>query len=124
MELPVSLVFCFEGMEENESGGLHVLVVKAMDAWFMCLHCSTRARRRPRNPCSDPYMYYKIASRATSRPPLQRLRSYRARAMTGPFALMAHLVDPADNILVPGLDDVVSVADAEQARRSPCCTFL
>ncbi|KAJ7500167.1 hypothetical protein B0H11DRAFT_2225702 [Mycena galericulata] len=33
--------------------------------------------------------------------------------MTGPFALMARLVNPAGDILVAGIDDVVFVADAK-----------
>ncbi|KAJ7291906.1 hypothetical protein C8J57DRAFT_1705304 [Mycena rebaudengoi] len=41
-ELPVNLVFCFEGMEESGSEGLDALVEQEKDAWFKDVDCVAR----------------------------------------------------------------------------------
>ncbi|KAJ7500170.1 hypothetical protein B0H11DRAFT_2225705 [Mycena galericulata] len=96
-----------EGMEENGSDGLHALVVKAKDAWFM--KGSKRVCRRSHIACVDS---------CTSNWP----RALRANLQCGVFGrtvhepitnLTARLVDPAGNILVPGVDDMIFITYAE-----------
>lgn len=40
--------------------------------------------------------------------------------MTDLIALMSKLVDPQGNILIPGVDDMVSAADAEERLGTTC----
>ncbi|KAF8172166.1 hypothetical protein K438DRAFT_2056702 [Mycena galopus ATCC 62051] len=59
--LPVNLVFCFEGMEENGSEGLDELVEREANEWFKGVDCVS-----------------------ITRPPFRRLRPYRPRAHDRP----------------------------------------
>ncbi|KAJ7434449.1 hypothetical protein B0H11DRAFT_2258438 [Mycena galericulata] len=96
-ELPVSLVFCFDDMEENGSDGLHALVVKAKDAWFMCLNCSIRVRRLTY--ALHGLVYFKISSTCYAQPSTAASSAAQSPSPTDLIVLMARLVYPACKIV-------------------------
>ncbi|KAJ7510601.1 hypothetical protein B0H11DRAFT_1700711 [Mycena galericulata] len=120
--LPVNLVFCFEGMEENGSEGLDALVVQERDGWFKDVDCvciSDNYWLNTRTPALTyglrGLVYFKITVSGPGRDLHSGVFGRTVHEpMTDLIALMSRLVDPAGNILVPGVDDMVSVADAEE----------
>ena len=44
-------------------------------------------------------------------------------SMTGVISLMSKLVAPASAIVVPGVDDVLPIADAEEQRATLCMSI-
>ncbi|KAJ7810262.1 hypothetical protein B0H13DRAFT_2476673 [Mycena leptocephala] len=108
-ELPVHLAFCFEGMEENRSEILSLLplilrYVRARRATTTG-SCVLQADRLP--PCARSSLWL-VTSTRTLTPP------HGPRADVGSHRAHGHLVSPAGNILVLGLDDMVSAADVEE----------
>ncbi|KAI0320430.1 CNDP dipeptidase [Amylostereum chailletii] len=117
--LPVNLRFCFEGMEESGSEGLDDMILaevkKGADSWFdgvdaVCI--SDNYWLNTRTPCLTYGLrgisYYKL----TVSGPAKDLHSgvfgrMVHEPMTDLVLLMSKLVDPAGNILVPGVDDLV-----------------
>ncbi|KAJ7445454.1 hypothetical protein FB451DRAFT_1292877 [Mycena latifolia] len=121
-ELPVNLVFCFEGMEENGSEGLDELVVREKDGWFKDVDCvciSDNYWLNTRTPALTYGLRGLVYFKLTVSGPARDLHSgvfgrTVHEPMTDLIALMGRLVSPAGDILVPGVDDMVSVADAEE----------
>ncbi|KAJ6545630.1 hypothetical protein B0H19DRAFT_1168109 [Mycena capillaripes] len=120
--LPVNLVFCFEGMEENGSEGLDELVEKEKDGWFKdvdCMCISDNYWLNDRTPALTyglrGLVYFKITVSGPGRDLHSGVFGRTVHEpMTDLISLMSRLVDSAGNILVPGVDDMVSVADAEE----------
>ncbi|KAJ7685640.1 hypothetical protein DFH06DRAFT_1264782 [Mycena polygramma] len=120
--LPVNLVFCFEGMEENGSEGLDELVVREKDGWFKDVDCvciSDNYWLNTRTPALTyglrGLVYFKITVSGPGRDLHSGVFGRTVHEpMTDLISLMGRLVDPAGNILVPGVDDMVSAADAEE----------
>ncbi|KAJ6587365.1 glutamate carboxypeptidase [Mycena sp. CBHHK59/15] len=120
--LPVNLVFCFEGMEESGSEGLDALVEREKDGWFKDVDCVCISDNYWLN-ARTPALTYGLRGicyfKLTVSGPARDLHSgvfgrTVHEPMTDLVAIMGRLVDPAGNILVPGVDDMVSVADAEE----------
>ncbi|KAF7334577.1 CNDP dipeptidase [Mycena venus] len=120
--LPVNLVFCFEGMEENGSEGLDELVEKEKDGWFKNVDCvciSDNYWLNTRTPALTyglrGLVYFKITISGPGRDLHSGVFGRTVHEpMTDLISLMGRLVDPAGNILVPGVDDMVSAADVEE----------
>ncbi|KAJ7621054.1 hypothetical protein FB45DRAFT_928219 [Roridomyces roridus] len=120
--LPVNIVFCFEGMEENGSEGLDDLVVKEKDGWFKDVDCvciSDNYWLNTRTPALTyglrGLVYFKINVSGPTRDLHSGVFGRMVHEpMTDLISLMSRLVDSAGNILVPGVDDMVSVADNEE----------
>ncbi|KAJ6473884.1 hypothetical protein C8R45DRAFT_794175, partial [Mycena sanguinolenta] len=121
-ELPVNLVFCFEGMEENGSEGLDELVERERDGWFKgvdCMCISDNCWLNTRTPALTyglrGLVYFKITVSGPGRDLHSGVFGRTVHEpMTDLIALMGRLVTPDGTILVPGVDDMVSVADAEE----------
>ncbi|KAJ7687614.1 hypothetical protein B0H17DRAFT_1160434 [Mycena rosella] len=121
-ELPVNLVMCFEGMEENGSEGLDALVERERDGWFKDVDCvciSDNYWLNTRTPALTYGLRGLVYFKLTISGPARDLHSgvfgrTVHEPMTDLIALMGRLVDPAGNILVPGVDDMVSAADLEE----------
>ncbi|KAJ7210787.1 hypothetical protein GGX14DRAFT_624931, partial [Mycena pura] len=120
--LPVNLVFCFEGMEENGSEGLDELVTREKDKWFKdvdCICISDNYWLNTRTPALTyglrGLVYFKINLSGPARD-LHSGTFGRTvhEPMTDLVMLMSRLVSPAGNILIPGVDDMVQAADAEE----------
>ncbi|KAJ6473853.1 hypothetical protein C8R45DRAFT_835147 [Mycena sanguinolenta] len=120
--LPVNLVFCFEGMEENGSEGLDELVEKERDGWFKgvdCMCISDNYWLNTRTPALTyglrGLVYFKITVSGPGRDLHSGVFGRTVHEpMTDLIALMGRLVAPDGTILVPGVDDMVSIADAEE----------
>ncbi|KAJ7445447.1 hypothetical protein FB451DRAFT_1376152 [Mycena latifolia] len=116
-ELPVNLVFCFEGMEENGSEGLDELVEREKDEWFKDVDCVCISDNYWLN-TRTPALTYGLRGLTVSGPARDLHSGVFGRTvhepMTDLIALMRRLVFPAGAIPVPGVDDMVSVADAEE----------
>ncbi|CCM01338.1 uncharacterized protein FIBRA_03388 [Fibroporia radiculosa] len=126
LELPVNLCFCFEGMEESGSQGLDELIIseaaKGNDGWFVGVDCvciSDNYWLNTRTPCITYGLrgiaYFKL----TVSGPTRDLHSGAFgrtvhEPMTDLILLMSKLVAPDGTILVPGVDDMVSAASAEE----------
>ncbi|KIY49843.1 CNDP dipeptidase [Fistulina hepatica ATCC 64428] len=123
-ELPVNLKFCFEGMEEFGSEGLDELVVKEskLGGWFEgvdCMCISDNYWLNSRTPCLTyglrGIVYFKVNVTGPSRDLHSGVFGRMVHEpMTDLVALMSKLVDVKGNILIPGVDDMVSIADAEE----------
>ncbi|CAK5282270.1 unnamed protein product [Mycena citricolor] len=135
--LPVNLLFCFEGMEENGSEGLDELVIKEKDGWFKDADCvcivsvrscnagtsvdRTRATTTgltlgPGTHVRSAWACLLQAQRHWSwtRSALWCLRTYVHEPMTDLISIMSKLVSPTGEILIPGVDDMVKAADMEE----------
>lgn len=116
LEIPVNIVFCFEGMEESGSEGLDDLIKREASAYFRGVDCAC---------ISDNYWL------GTKQPVLTyglRGVSYYEVAVEGPAAdlhsgvfggvvyeplidlthVLSKLVTPQGEILIPGLNDLVA----------------
>ncbi|EEB96399.1 hypothetical protein MPER_04475, partial [Moniliophthora perniciosa FA553] len=125
-ELPVNLRCCFEGMEESGSEGLDDLVKRESKpgGWFDGVDCvciSDNYWLNSRTPVITYGLrglsYYKL----TISGPAKDLHSgvfgrMVHEPMTDLIALMSKLVGVKGNILIPGVDDMVSVADANERK--------
>ncbi|KAJ7067201.1 hypothetical protein C8F01DRAFT_1120624, partial [Mycena amicta] len=120
--LPVNLVFCFEGMEENGSEGLDELIEKEKDGWFKgvdCICISDNYWLNTRTPALTyglrGLVYFKINLSGPARD-LHSGTFGRTvhEPMTDLISLMSRLVDTNGTILIPGVDDMVNAADAEE----------
>ncbi|KAJ7784918.1 CNDP dipeptidase [Mycena maculata] len=115
--LPVNLRFCFEGMEESGSEGLDALIQKEANqevGWFKGVDCVCISDNYWLG-TTTPALTYGLRGLAyfkiTVSGPARDLHSgVFGRAvhepMTDLISLMSRLVDPAGNILVPGVDNV------------------
>ncbi|KAJ6477953.1 CNDP dipeptidase [Mycena vulgaris] len=120
--LPVNLVFCFEGMEENGSEGLDELVEKEKDGWFKDVDCvciSDNYWLNTRTPALTyglrGLVYFKLTISGSARDLHSGVFGRTVHEpMTDLLALMGRLVAPDGTILVPGVDDMVSAADVEE----------
>ncbi|KAJ7141643.1 hypothetical protein C8R46DRAFT_1135459 [Mycena filopes] len=121
-ELPVNMVFCFEGMEENGSEGLDELVEREREGWFRgvdCMCISDNYWLNTRTPALTyglrGLVYFKINVSGPGRDLHSGVFGRTVHEpMTDLISLMSRLVDPQGNILVPGVDDMVGVADVEE----------
>ncbi|KAF7328057.1 CNDP dipeptidase [Mycena kentingensis (nom. inval.)] len=120
--LPVNIVFCFEGMEENGSEGLDELIEREKDKWFKgvdCICISDNYWLNTRTPALTyglrGLVYFKINLSGPARD-LHSGTFGRTvhEPMTDLIALMGKLVSPDGTILIPGVDDMVQAADAEE----------
>ncbi|KAF7358799.1 CNDP dipeptidase [Mycena sanguinolenta] len=120
--LPVNLVFCFEGMEEVDSDGLDKLVAEEKDGWFKgvdCMCISDNYWLNTRTPALTYGLRGLVCFQITVSGPGRDLHSgifgrMVHEPMTDLIALMSRLVAPDGTILIPGVDDMVSPADAEE----------
>ncbi|TFL03837.1 CNDP dipeptidase [Pterulicium gracile] len=124
LELPVNLQFCFEGMEESGSEGLEDLIVKeaAPAGYFEGVDCVCISDNYWLN-MRTPGLTYGLRGLAyfklTVKGPARDLHSGSFgrmvhEPMTDLIALMSKLVDSQGNILVPGVQDLVSVCDDKE----------
>ncbi|CCM05748.1 uncharacterized protein FIBRA_07980 [Fibroporia radiculosa] len=126
LELPVNLCFCFEGMEESGSEGLDELITseaaKGKDGWFGGVDCvciSDNYWLNTRTPCVTYGLRGLAYFKLTVSGPARDLHSgvfgrTVHEPMTDLILLMSKLVAPDGTILVPGVDDMVSAASAEE----------
>ncbi|TRM67091.1 hypothetical protein BD626DRAFT_484722 [Schizophyllum amplum] len=125
-ELPVNLKFCFEGMEESGSEGLDDLVIRESKpgGYFEGVDCvciSDNYWLNTRTPALTyglrGVVYYAIHVTGPARD-LHSGAFGRTvhEPMTDLIALMNKLVDGKGNILIPGVDDMVAAADAEERK--------
>ncbi|KAI1790110.1 CNDP dipeptidase [Ganoderma leucocontextum] len=125
-ELPVNMRFCFEGMEESGSEGLDDLIksetAKGKGGWFDGVDCvciSDNYWLNTRTPCLTYGLRGLVYFKLTVSGPARDLHSGSFgrmvhEPMTDLVQLMSKLVAPDGTILVPGVEDLVSVADAEE----------
>ncbi|KAL6299335.1 CNDP dipeptidase [Sparassis latifolia] len=126
LDLPVNLKFCFEGMEESGSDGLDELitseVAKGKDGWFWGVDCvciSDNYWLNSRTPCITYGLRGLAYFKLTVSGPARDLHSGSFgrtvhEPMTDLVLLMSKLVDTNGKILVPGVDEMVSVASQEE----------
>ncbi|EIN06612.1 CNDP dipeptidase [Punctularia strigosozonata HHB-11173 SS5] len=126
LPLPVNLRFCFEGMEESGSEGLddaiEAEVKKGKDGWFHGVDCvciSDNYWLNDRTPCLTYGLRGLTYFKVTVTGPARDLHSgvfgrTVHEPMTDLIILMSKLVDPNGNILIPGVDDMVKPADADE----------
>ena len=125
-ELPVNMRFCFEGMEESGSEGLDDLIksesAKGNDGWFDGVDCvciSDNYWLNTRTPCLTYGLRGLVYFKLTVSGPARDLHSggfgrMVHEPMTDLIQVMSKLVTPDGTILVPGVEDLVSLADAEE----------
>jgi len=128
LDLPVNMRFCFEGMEESGSEGLDDLIKSEAanpNGWFKGVECiciSDNYWLNTRTPCLTYGLrgiaYYQI----TVSGPTADLHSgiYGGAVhepMTALIAVMSKLVTVDGKILIPGVDDGVTVADIKERER-------
>jgi Cys-Gly metallodipeptidase DUG1 len=124
LELPVNLQFCFEGMEESGSEGLDELIVKEAQpgGYFQGVDCVCISDNYWLN-TRTPGLTYGLRGIAyfklTVTGPARDLHSggfgrMVHEPMTDLIAVMSKLVDSQGNILVPGVQDLVSTHDAAE----------
>ncbi|KAJ7594376.1 hypothetical protein C8J56DRAFT_435860 [Mycena floridula] len=123
-DLPVNLRLCFEGMEESGSEGLDELVQKESKSggWFDGVDCvciSDNYWLNTRTPALTYGLrglgYYKIVVSGPSKDLHSGVFGRTVHEpMTDLILLMSKLVDVKGNILIPGVDDMVSVASADE----------
>ncbi|KAI9219725.1 hypothetical protein BC828DRAFT_349041 [Blastocladiella britannica] len=122
LELPVNLLFCFEGMEENGSEGLDELIIQEAKGYFkaadaVCI--SDNYWLGTSKPCVTYGLRGISYFTATVHGPAWDLHSgvfggTVHEPMTDLVQLMAKLVKPDGTILIPGImDNVAPVTDAE-----------
>ncbi|KAJ6477965.1 hypothetical protein DFH09DRAFT_1379331 [Mycena vulgaris] len=121
--LPVNLVFCFEGMDENGNEGLDELVEREKDGWFKDVDCSDNYWLNMRTPPLTYGLHGLVYFKLTISGPARDLQSggssfaFRVFGRTGHediLALMGRLVAPDGSILVPGADGMVSAAGVQE----------
>ncbi|KAJ7035854.1 hypothetical protein C8F04DRAFT_1394506 [Mycena alexandri] len=116
--LPVNLRFCFEGMEENGSEGPDELVEREKDGWFKgvdCMYIWLDTRTPALTYGLRGLVYFKINVSGPGRDLHSGVFGRTVhKPMTDLISLMSRLVDAQGNILVPGVDDMVGVADVEE----------
>lgn len=138
-ELPVNIKFCFEGMEESGSEGLDDLVEREAKAggWFENVDCVCIVSK-PSSTYYDAYPSQSDNYWLNTRTPVLtyglRGISYFKINVTGPgwdlhsgvfgrtihepmtdlVLLMSKLVDVQGNILIPGIDEMVPTAQADE----------
>ncbi|KIY69896.1 CNDP dipeptidase [Cylindrobasidium torrendii FP15055 ss-10] len=123
-ELPVNIKFCFEGMEESGSIGLDALVIKEGQpgGWFEGVDCvciSDNYWLNTRTPVITYGLrgvsYYKIDITGPARDLHSGVFGGTIHEpMTDLVLLMSKLVDVKGKILVPGVYDMVTSADADE----------
>ncbi|KAJ7670028.1 hypothetical protein DFH06DRAFT_1372707 [Mycena polygramma] len=109
-------------MEELGSEGLDELVVREKDGWFKDVDCvciSDNYWLNTRTPALTyglrGLMYFTIHVSGPARDLHSGVFGRTVHEpMTDLISLMSRLVDPQGNILIPGVDDMVSPADAEE----------
>jgi Cys-Gly metallodipeptidase DUG1 len=126
IELPVNLRFVFEGMEESGSVGLDKFIAdeyaRGKDGWFngvdaVCI--SDNYWLNTRTPCVTyglrglAYIFAEVTGPARDLHSGVFGRTVH-EPMTDLIALLGKLVASDGTILVPGVDDMVSVADNEE----------
>ncbi|KAI0768251.1 CNDP dipeptidase [Trametes elegans] len=126
LDLPVNLRFCFEGLEESGSDGLDDLiqseVAKGSAGWFAGVDCvciSDNYWLNARTPCLTYGLRGLVYFKLTVTGPARDLHSggfgrMVYEPMTDLISLMGKLVAPDGTILIPGVDDMVPSADAEE----------
>jgi len=128
IDLPVNLRFCFEGMEESGSEGLDDLIAseaaKGKEGWFggvdaVCI--SDNYWLNTRTPCLTyglrGLVYFKLTVSGPSRDLHSGVFGRTVHEpMTDLVLLMSKLVNTDGTILIPGVDDMVSAADAEEMK--------
>ncbi|CAK5266879.1 unnamed protein product [Mycena citricolor] len=120
--LPVNLLFCFEGMEENGSEGLDELVIKEKDGWFKdadCVCISDNYWLNTRTPALTyglrGLVYFKLNVTGPGRDLHSGVFGRTVHEpMTDLISIMSKLVSPTGEILIPGVDDMVKAADMEE----------
>lgn len=122
IDIPVNLVFCFEGMEENGSHGLHELIQKEADKYFADIDCvciSDNYWLGTKKPCLT-YGLRGISSYVvTITGPPADLHSgifggFVNEPMTDLVKLLSSIVDSNGTILIPGIMDKVVPLTAEE----------
>jgi len=128
LELPVNMRFCFEGMEESGSEGLDDLIksetAKGKDGFFDNVDCvciSDNYWLNSRTPCITYGLRGLAYFKVTVSGPARDLHSgvfgrTVHEPMTDLIQIMSKLVATDGTILVPGVDDMVSAADAEEKK--------
>ncbi|KAF5325533.1 hypothetical protein D9619_009870 [Psilocybe cf. subviscida] len=124
LPLPVNLVCCFEGMEESGSEGLDDLVIReSKKGGFFdgvdCVCISDNYWLNTRTPALTHGLrglsYYKVTVSGPARDLHSGVFGRTVHEpMTDLVSIMGTLVSPQGNILIPGVDDMVSIADAEE----------
>ncbi|KAF9453338.1 glutamate carboxypeptidase [Macrolepiota fuliginosa MF-IS2] len=125
-ELPVNLRCCFEGMEESGSEGLDELVGRESKpgGWFegvdaVCI--SDNYWLNTRTPALTYGLrglaYYKITVSGPARDLHSGVFGRTVyEPMTDLIAIMGKLVDSQGRILIPGVEDLVSIADEDEKK--------
>ncbi|KAI9653900.1 MAG: hypothetical protein M1831_005585 [Alyxoria varia] len=124
MELPVNLLFCFEGMEEYGSEGLDDFIAKEANGYFKdadCVCISDNYWLGTEKPCLAYGLrgvnYYSIEISG----PGQDLHSgvmggVSQEPMTDLVRVMSSLVQPDGTILIPGISEQVAPVTAEERK--------
>ncbi|KAJ7927766.1 hypothetical protein B0H13DRAFT_2653352 [Mycena leptocephala] len=115
-EMPVNLVMCFEGMEENGSGRGWMIWCRGRDGWFDGVDCVCIRDNywlNTRTPAHTYGLRGLVYFKLTISGPGTELHSVH-EPMTDLISLMSRLVDSAGNILVPGVDDMMQAAGVEE----------
>lgn len=76
-----------------------------------------------RTPCSCQVYFQAKRVRKGTQPSLWQVWARGHESMTGVISLMSKLVAPASAIVVPGVDDVLPIADAEEQRATLCMSI-
>ncbi|KAF5350594.1 hypothetical protein D9756_008675 [Leucocoprinus leucothites] len=125
-ELPVNLRCCFEGMEESGSEGLDELVLRESKpgGWFdgvdaVCI--SDNYWLNTRTPALTYGLrglsYYKVTVSGPGRDLHSGVFGRTVyEPMTDLISIMSRLVDNRGNILIPGVEDQVSIADDDEKK--------
>ncbi|OCH87162.1 CNDP dipeptidase [Obba rivulosa] len=128
LELPVNMRFCFEGMEESGSEGLDDLIksetAKGKNGFFGDVDCvciSDNYWLNTRTPCLTYGLRGLVYFKVTVSGPARDLHSGAFgrsvhEPMTDLVQIMSKLVATDGTILIPGVDDMVSTADAEEKK--------
>ncbi|KAI8989637.1 CNDP dipeptidase [Trametes punicea] len=126
LDLPVNMRICFEGMEETNSTFLDDLVksevAKGAEGWFHGVDCvciSDSHWLNARTPCLTYGLRGIVFFTLTISGPARDLHSggfgrMVHEPMTDLIYLMGRLVAPNGTILIPGVEDMVAPADAEE----------
>ncbi|KAI0693706.1 CNDP dipeptidase [Cerioporus squamosus] len=126
LELPVNMLFCFEGMEESGSEGLDDMIKaevhKGKESWFDGVDCvciSDNYWLNTRTPCLTYGLRGLVYFKLTVSGPARDLHSggfgrMVHEPMTDLINIMGKLVAPDGTILVPGVDDLVPAAQDEE----------
>ena len=131
VDLPVNLKFCLEGMEESGSVGLDALIEKEKNSFFqgvdaVCI--SDNYWLGTKKPCLTHGLrgiqYFKLHING----PRADLHSgvfggIVHEPMTDLFTLMSKLVSPKNEILIPGIKELVAPLTEEEKKRYDVMEF-